>query len=1115
MSSNTPNLDLLKKNPSTDGNDTFNIKTMLNDNWDKIDEAVSVIGEKVTDHSSRLDTAIFADVTFNPGLQIVNSARASRFSLGSIKGRTLINLAGRLGKADDPSKLVNYQLTSSVEPNGTKITLLSGTGSLAVRPISYKAGKKYILLSDVKNGNITSDLFVQAAGGSSLEMPAIIKSLDTAKFVTVVTKLAPSADISSGSLETVFTGTSGQYAWVKNMRVYEISDVEYAAIDKMTSEQLAAKYPYVDSVQPVRNPYAIRYGENLLPPFYEWNLGTSVVNIDNPYKISLIATAEASLVFYDIWVAPNTKYTLNAQHNGWIGIYKTDGETSIAPYTQATRLTFNSGDNNVVRIYLSKRTLAAGTYTFTNPMLNIGDTAKPFKPREDAMLALQTELFADQITGNTGDEVFVQQGQYFKLKKWKKVVLDGGVSWSYIGTASGFKRVKLSITDALSSNGSNSWITKYDGSLVPYGDSHSLSDVHHIITSQGGLFISIPNVDSGWGENYSPTAAEIKAYFLGWRMYDGSTQGNPYNGTGAKTWNSIPGWGTPTYSTTTLPTTLATSYSPYELVYRLATPTVEPIISEGALMLVEGNNQVEVGTGIVVRESMKPTHYVANGNYYINNTAVNGSLLKNKVSLMLRVYRNGQVDNSAKIENDANAYGKQHIRFLPSDFDQTAAYSVTYLMLDKSPIVPFTGSAAANEKALLQDIVALETSGGGQLKADAVVTSLKDYSDNSFYKKSTFTLPNLIKNSSAAFGFNNWTRTSDIGPWGTAFASDVGGYFYINGAVSSGQYAVLDSDPIPVAPGAEYTYSVSYYTGSITTGVIQTEIRNAGVGGETIAALPADLNTVWHRKTVTITVPAGVTSIIIRLVMTNVPSGPTKAISRLKFSFGSQETPYSSESDDVALFQYASSGKSAIASAITGKGVAASGSDTFPQLATKIGQISTGSRIVYTQSGTNITTSGSYKVVDIPSGKSFVYIPDWDSPSYTWYSGAAFFNAYWGSGASTSGSSAIGIGLQKLAGGSYYSLYGDVSAHSAATGSHFSMIHGFEVSNGVNDPTKVQYRNRIISGGSLTWSSWNDISTATLSPTETNSIVFRWTVVSGSSNYNYVEYNIKGMGLIL
>ena len=40
MASYTDNLNLLKKNPLTDGNDTFNIQTMLNENWDKIDEAI-------------------------------------------------------------------------------------------------------------------------------------------------------------------------------------------------------------------------------------------------------------------------------------------------------------------------------------------------------------------------------------------------------------------------------------------------------------------------------------------------------------------------------------------------------------------------------------------------------------------------------------------------------------------------------------------------------------------------------------------------------------------------------------------------------------------------------------------------------------------------------------------------------------------------------------------------------------------------------------------------------------------------------------------------------------------------------------------------------------------
>ncbi|MNW42183.1 Phage tail fiber repeat protein [compost metagenome] len=57
MASNTPNLDLLKKDPATDGNDTFNIQTMLNDNWDKIDEAVGQVREEIQDIDIPLSNA--------------------------------------------------------------------------------------------------------------------------------------------------------------------------------------------------------------------------------------------------------------------------------------------------------------------------------------------------------------------------------------------------------------------------------------------------------------------------------------------------------------------------------------------------------------------------------------------------------------------------------------------------------------------------------------------------------------------------------------------------------------------------------------------------------------------------------------------------------------------------------------------------------------------------------------------------------------------------------------------------------------------------------------------------------------------------------------------------
>jgi len=70
MPTNTPNLDLYKKNPATDGADTFNITTMLNDNWDKIDTATG----KLSDLTTTVKTNLVA------GINEINSAISGKVS---------------------------------------------------------------------------------------------------------------------------------------------------------------------------------------------------------------------------------------------------------------------------------------------------------------------------------------------------------------------------------------------------------------------------------------------------------------------------------------------------------------------------------------------------------------------------------------------------------------------------------------------------------------------------------------------------------------------------------------------------------------------------------------------------------------------------------------------------------------------------------------------------------------------------------------------------------------------------------------------------------------------------------------------------------------------------
>lgn len=707
----TPNLGLNKIDRSSPSTTYFDLDKYLDQNWEKVDgfaEQVEGKGEETAAQVSsiqvRLDTEKRRSVTLEPGLQIINAERASAFKLEGLKGRTLVNLLGRAGGCEDLSKIGAYQSTLSLDStnkvqgtNGLKMTIDSGTSGIGYFTVALKAGKFYVAIAEVKNGNGTS-VYINLAGVGSAGNAVT----DTTKFNVTWTRYTPPSDMTL-NVDVGVVGTAvGQFGYADAVRLYEVSAVEYAALSNMTPEQINAKYPYVDSVQPVRNPYAIRYGENLLPPFYEWTLVRSPYVMTSPYTVTGSPTGGAAH-YVEIDVIPNTDYIFSVEHNGNISVYTEDGLTAIKGYTTDQSITFNSGNNKEIRTYLNG--LIAGTFTFKNPMLMIGTIAKPFKPREDAMLALQTDLYADPLTGANADEVFEKDGQYFKLTKRKKVVLDERLAYLHNGNASGFKQVQLAgpLVNARGAYSfgdySSSIMTKCDGKVMPVSDPSLGPDNHYINSTNKYLVISVSNADSGWGDSYTPSTDEIKAYFMGWRMYDGSQTGNPYNGTGTKTWNSIKHWGTPTYYTTTLPTTQAPEWTPYQLVYQLATPTVEPITSEGQLTLIEGDNQVEVGTGIVLREKaplvLVPGSAAAMGDI--------GNPSAYRIKRFIKAYKNGRHDSNWYVST-LNPYGLEKARIDWVNFDSSATYTITYLMLNTFPNAPFVGSVAENEKALLTDM---------------------------------------------------------------------------------------------------------------------------------------------------------------------------------------------------------------------------------------------------------------------------------------------------------------------------------------------------------------------------------------------------------------------------
>ncbi|MFJ2045798.1 hypothetical protein ACIOBL_19545 [Paenibacillus taichungensis] len=746
----TPNLGLNKIDRSSPSTTYFDLDKYLDQNWEKVDEGVGKMEEKaeetaaqVSSIQERLDTEKRRSVTLEPGLQIISAERASAFKLEGLKGRTLVNLLGRDGGCEDLSKIGVHQSTLTLDSankvqgsNGLKIAINTGTSGIGFFTASLKAGKSYVAIAEVKNGNGTS-VYINLAGVGAKGNPVT----DTTKFNVTWTRYTPPSDMTL-NVDVGVVGTAvGQFGYADAVRLYELSAVEYAALASMTSEQIAAKYPYVEGIQPVRNPYGLRYGVNLLPPFYEWTKTGHLSNSVGQYEAvgTLLAAAISTDAYasYEFGVLPNQDYTISnpAESTGFLRLTSYDiarsrrqavfikpGESKvITTRAEVVRMevVLSGVTSYTGEYYTSDWTWQAGTTrTFKNPMLNVGSVGKPFKPRKDAMIALQTDLYADPGTGANADEVIERDGQYFKLAMWRMVTLDGALVYRSIQNKTDYKIVGCKMPEAAPFF-NKLFVYKYNGNLLTKTSTMVGPDNAYFLTNDLTDFnVSIANSDSGWGESYTPTADEIKAYFMGWVIFDGSAgtgsgnspdvpTSNVYKGTGSKWWVRRSDGVSRSWSDATniLPTTQAPNWTPYQLLYQLATPVVEPTTSEGQLTLIEGSNQVEVGTGIVLRENVKPYTYTININNINDNSPESAGNLKNKTNRLLTIYAEGLQDfRWSKLSNIANANGGGVAQYIGT-LDKSKSYSVTYLMLETYPVATFVGSVADSEKALLTDLV--------------------------------------------------------------------------------------------------------------------------------------------------------------------------------------------------------------------------------------------------------------------------------------------------------------------------------------------------------------------------------------------------------------------------
>lgn len=259
MPNYTQNLKLHKYDPETDGNTTFDIVDAINSPFDIIDDALG--GQMVP--------APPTPITLTTGNQVITVDRDTPFAVLNIQGRTLVNLLGHDGNCEsltgwtaasgnielDPDNRTvgryGFKLVSDLSPYG------------AYKDVNIDNSGHYIVLGDLKVDTATDVSLKITKNGFSMIASSDPYSGKT--FKTQFVKLSPT-DLSGVDIIRIYISLTadnpGKIGYMDGIRLYKITEAEYNAIGSMTPEEIAAKYPYVDSIQNVNAVYTTTKAED-------------------------------------------------------------------------------------------------------------------------------------------------------------------------------------------------------------------------------------------------------------------------------------------------------------------------------------------------------------------------------------------------------------------------------------------------------------------------------------------------------------------------------------------------------------------------------------------------------------------------------------------------------------------------------------------------------------------------------------------------------------------------------------------------------------------------------------------------------------------------------------
>ncbi|MFD2671026.1 hypothetical protein [Marinicrinis sediminis] len=735
-SEKTTNLQLHKWQDSD-----YVLREEFNENFETLDTEIQSSNNRLDTVESTLNQRDIQSATLQRGTNLVSTDMASGVNVKKIEGHTLVNILGKDGSCES---LTPFQISGTAELSSTKywngttsIKLTSnGTGSTCFKDYQYalNTSKQYVLafwvyVESYNSGSIYVGL--GDVGTFELRYSALASGSKIGSWQLVHVKIPQSNTLVGNGfrLSIALSGTSTATAFFDAIRLYEVSSDLYNAIGTTyttsSNPSLNDILPYVDSIQSLTHPYLIRKAKNLLPQEpYDYNEGTGTNSHNNIWENGKLAIRNGSTDVYGrgIWsdVIPNQAYTLSLHAE------KANDDTSLrimAGYSSSTNeigyMNFSSGYGTFsftpTQSPVLIRFLRNGATSSTSPvyahdiMLNSGSIALPFEPQNEDMLLFETTLRSNP-DHTVKDTLSIRDGKAHVTRKYESKVLDGSMDWKFGADYTGFKRVY--VNDLVPTVDHKPLVSKSNGQILTVGNYSTEADSTSFNSNISGYFqLSISDTDSGWGETYTPSAAEIKAYFYGWKMTKSASGGQPYNGTGTKAWTKIGTDGIGSNGTLSLPTSMNDEgYTPYQLQYQLAIPYEEEVPMIGDLSFFDGDNQIELGEGLYMERATP----VQSGNYYhINNdhdVTTKQGLLKYRAGKIIRILKDSKNATAEwSFLSDGSPYGNERVNIYHTNFDATATYTVVYTALDKYALTTHAQKAdveySASHKSVLDQLV--------------------------------------------------------------------------------------------------------------------------------------------------------------------------------------------------------------------------------------------------------------------------------------------------------------------------------------------------------------------------------------------------------------------------